>query len=144
MCDIIAYDVSCNTKKMKGLIGMARMLWKDRIGPVLSGLTGQLRNENKFLSNTIAVYDGKDKNNQDLTYFFDFKAFNYVANKLSSQAQKGVKIAIEGVLKQDKWEDENGKHSKVVIYADNIEIMDAKKETNDNEIVEDKKEDLPF
>ena len=32
MCDIIAYDVSCNTKKLKGLIGMARMLWKDKIG----------------------------------------------------------------------------------------------------------------
>lgn len=32
MCDIIAYDVSCNTKKMKGLVGMARMLWKDRVG----------------------------------------------------------------------------------------------------------------
>ena len=32
MCDYIAYDVSCNTKKLKGLVGMARMLWKDRIG----------------------------------------------------------------------------------------------------------------
>lgn len=86
-------------------------------------------NDNKFITNTIAVYDGKDKNENDITYFFDFKAFNYCANKLSSQAQKGVKIAIEGVLKQDKWEDESGKHSKIVVYVDQVEIIaDAKKE----------------
>ena len=80
-------------------------------------------NNTKVVSNTIAVYDGKDKDKNDLTYFFDFKAFNYTATKLSSQAQKGSKIAIEGVLKQDKWEDENGKHSKVIIYAENVEII---------------------
>ena len=104
-------------------------------------------NENKFLSNTIAVYDGKDKNNQDITYFFDFKAFNYCANKLSSQAQKGVKIAIEGVLKQDKWEDENGKHSKVVIYAESVEIIQEFKQEKPEEAKEadpEESEDMPF
>ena len=101
-------------------------------------------NENKFLSNTIAVYDGKDKNNQDITYFFDFKAFNYVANKLSSQAQKGVKIAIEGVLKQDKWEDENGKHSKFVIYAESVEIIQEQPKQEKQEEVTQDESDMPF
>ena len=100
-------------------------------------------NDNKFLSNTIAVYDGKDKNENDITYFFDFKAFNYVANKLSSQAQKGVKIAIEGVLKQDKWEDDNGKHSKYMIYAESVEIIqDYKQEKQEEEIAQ--ADDMPF
>ena len=98
----------------------------------------------RVVNNTIAVYMGKDKNNTEITNFFDFKAFGYGANKLSSQAQKGSKIAIEGALKQETWEDDNGKHSKVVVYADNIDIMEnTKKETNNNEIVEDKN-DLPF
>ena len=102
-------------------------------------------NENKFLSNTIAVYDGKDKNNQDITYFFDFKAFNYGANKLSKYATKGSKIAIDGVLKQDKWEDGNGKHSKIVIYAENIEILaDTKEKADDSNNEEEQSEDLPF
>lgn len=100
--------------------------------------------ENKFLSNTIAVYDGKDKNNQDITYFFDFKAFNYVANKLSSQAQKGVKIAIEGVLKQDKWEDENGKHSKVIIYAESVEIIAEQPKQEKAEETKEDESDMPF
>lgn len=103
-------------------------------------------NENKFLSNTIAVYDGKDKNNQDITYFFDFKAFNYVANKISSQAQKGSKIVIEGLLKQDKWEDDNGKHSKVLIYAENVEIIaeQPKQEKPEEQPNETNESNLPF
>jgi len=86
--------------------------------------------DNKFIANTIAVYDGKDKNEQDITYFFDFKAFNYNANKLSKYATKGSKIAIEGNLRQDKWQDENGNHSKVVVYVDSIEIMSGSIEEN--------------
>ena len=79
--------------------------------------------DNKFLSNTIAVYMGKDKQENEITNFFDFKAFNYSANKLNAHATKGSKIAIEGVLKQDIWEDEGGKHTKTIIYAENIEIL---------------------
>lgn len=101
-------------------------------------------NDNKFLSNTIAVYDGKDKNNQEITYFFDFKAFNYVANKLSSQAQKGSKIAIDGVLKQDKWEDENGKHSKVIIYAESVEIIQEQPKQDKPEEEEQSEDSLPY
>ena len=105
-------------------------------------------NENKFLSNTIAVYDGKDKNDKDITYFFDFKAFNYSANKLNAHATKGSKIAIEGVLKQDKWEDDNGKHSKVLIYAESVEIIQDYKQDKTEETKEDKQvepvDDYPF
>ena len=99
----------------------------------------------KVVNNTIAVYDGKDKNNQEITYFFDFKAFNYVANKLSSQAQKGVKIAIEGVLKQDRWDDNGQTKSKVVIYADNVEIIkEQSKQEKPEETPNENESSLPF
>ncbi len=98
-------------------------------------------NDNKFLNNTIAVYDGKDKNNQDITYFYDFKAFNYNANKLSKYATKGSKIVIEGVMKQDKWSDENGNHSRDVIYIDSVEIFDAIKKEEETQQQEEKESD---
>lgn len=100
----------------------------------------------KVVNNTIAVYDGKDKNNQEITYFFDFKAFNYVANKLSSQAQKGVKIAIEGVLKQDRWDDNGQAKSKVVIYCDNVEIIkeQPKQDKPEEQPNETDESNLPF
>ena len=99
----------------------------------------------KVVNNTIAVYGGKDKDNQEITYFFDFKAFNYVANKLSSHAQKGEKIAIEGVLKQDKWDDNGQVKSKVVIYADNVEIIqEFKQEKPEAQPKETDESNLPF
>ena len=102
-------------------------------------------NDNKFITNTIAVYMGKDKNDNEITNFFDFKAFNYQANKLSSQAQKGSKIAIEGVLKTDTWEDEKGKHSKTMIYAESIEIIaDTKKEAPKEETPQQDDADMPW
>ena len=84
-------------------------------------------NENKFLSNTIAVYGGKDKDNNEITYFFDFKAFNYNANKLNAHATKGTNILIKGDLRQDKWESDGVIKSKVVIYASDILIIESKK-----------------
>lgn len=98
----------------------------------------------KVVNNTIAVYGGKDKDNQEITYFFDFKVFNYVANKLSNHAQKGVKIAIEGVLKQDKWDDNGQTKSKVVIYADNVEIIQEFKQEKPETQEEQQNDNLPF
>ena len=96
----------------------------------------------KVVNNTIAVYMGKDKDKNDITNFFDFKAFGYGADKLSSQAQKGSKIAIEGALKQETWESDGATKSKVMIYADNIEIMEStKKETKEEADVDNS---LPF
>ena len=82
-------------------------------------------NDTKVINNTIAVYGGKDKDNNDITYFFDFKAFNYIAEQLSKNAQKGSKIVLNGTLKQDKWESDGETKTKVIIYADNIAIMGA-------------------
>ena len=98
----------------------------------------------KVVNNTIAVYMGKDKDNNEITYFFDFKAFNYQANKLNAHATKGSKIAIEGVLKQDIWEDDNGKHSKIIIYAENIELLAATKSDKPTDNEEDTEQDFPF
>ena len=101
-------------------------------------------NENKFLSNTIAVYDGKDKNNQDITHFFDFKAFNYCANKINAHATKGSKIAIEGSLKQDKWEDNGENKSKIVVYVDQVEIIKEQPKQEKPQQQEESDDDMPW
>ena len=108
-------------------------------------LTGRITKDNKFLSNTIAVYDGKDKNDNDLTYFFDFKAFNYCANKIAKYGTKGSKIAIEGVLKQDKWEDANGQYSKIVVYVEQVEIIQEQpKQEKLKEQPQEEESDMPW
>lgn len=110
-------------------------------------------NDTKVLNNTIAVYGGKDANGNDITHFFDFKAFNYVAEQLSNQALKGSKIVLNGVLKQDKWTSDDKTMSKVVIYADSVVIAEKKElnETNVKDKVKEtankmkvSEEDLPY
>ena len=105
----------------------------------------------KVINNTIAVYGGKDSNENELTFFFDFKAFNFVAEQLSNNASKGSKIVLNGVLKQDKWQQDDKTMSKVIIYADSVVIADRKEEVNENNVKEKVKEvaekltnDLPY
>ena len=105
----------------------------------------------KVLNNTIAVYGGKDSNENELTFFFDFKAFNFVAEQLSKNARKGARIVLNGVLKQDKWQQDDKTMSKVVIYADSVVIADRKEEVNESNVKDKVKEvaekltnDLPY
>lgn len=89
-------------------------------------------NDTKVINNTIAVYGGK-RNEEDITYFFDFKAFNYQAEQLSKNATKGSKIVIEGALTQDKWEKDGQQMSKVVIIVESIGVL-AKQESTKEQI----------
>ena len=86
----------------------------------------------KVVNNTIAVYGGK-RNEEDITYFFDFKAFNYQAEKLCKNATKGSKIVIEGALTQDKWEKDGQQMSKVVIIVESIGVL-AKQESTKEQV----------
>lgn len=99
-------------------------------------------NDTKVINNSIVVYGGKDKEEQEITYFFDFKAFNYLAERLSKYSQKGSKIVLKGLLAQDKWEKDGNTIYKTVIYADDIVICDAKKVDNKEE--KPREEDLPW
>ena len=109
-------------------------------------------NDTKVINNTIAVYGGKDSNETEITFFFDFKAFNFVAEQLSKNARKGARIVLNGVLKQDKWQQDDKTMSKVVIYADSVVIADRKDEVNESNVKDKVKEtasklsmdDLPY
>lgn len=77
--------------------------------------------ERKYLSNTLAVYGGRDKEDNIITFFFDFKCFLANAVMLYQKCKKGSKIVLNGSLKQDKWQDVDGNNkSKVLIYVENI------------------------
>ena len=106
----------------------------------------------KVINNTIAVYGGKDSNENELTFFFDFKAFNFVAEQLSKNARKGARIVLNGALKQDKWQQDDKTMSKVIIYADSVVIATTeKKELNETNVKDKVKQvaekltnDLPY
>jgi single-strand DNA-binding protein len=59
----------------------------------------------------------------DEANFFDVTLFGKRGESLSQYLQKGQQIAVEGQLKQDRWEQDGMKRSKVVIEASNIQLL---------------------
>lgn len=107
------------------------------------------KNGKSYVQNTIAVKkDKKDENGNYLSDFIDFVAFEKKSDYLNNYAKKGDKIEIEGKLRVDTWQDEEGKyHNRHYIVCDKIAILTSRHKDvnliNDvTPIITD--DDLPF
>ena len=86
--------------------------------------------------------------------FFDITAFGKTAEIIRDYTSKGLQLGIVGNLKQERWESENGKRSKVIVIAQRIDLLSKKKEENEpkqkppsqnnNSGYDDLNDDLPF
>ena len=75
---------------------------------------------------SIAV--NKSKKNQDGTWdnytaFFDVTLFGKSAENLKQYLVKGQKVCVKGELRQDRWEKDGQKYSKVYIGAETIQLL---------------------
>jgi single-strand DNA-binding protein len=55
--------------------------------------------------------------------YFDINLFGKAAESLKPYLVKGKQIAVEGELKQDRWEQDGQARSKVVITAGNVQLL---------------------
>jgi single-strand DNA-binding protein len=55
--------------------------------------------------------------------YFDVNLFGKSAESLKQYLVKGKQIAVEGELKQDRWEQDGQPRSKVVITANNVQLL---------------------
>ncbi|MDC7239947.1 MAG: single-stranded DNA-binding protein [Spirochaetales bacterium] len=58
--------------------------------------------------------------------FFDVSLFGRRAEALSQYLSKGTQIAVEGQLRQDRWEQDGMKRSKVTIVASDIQLLGSR------------------
>ena len=108
---------------------------------------------------SIAVNRSKKVNDkwQDEASFFNCTVYGKTAENLKQYLVKGQQVAIEGSLKQERWEKDGQKFSKVSIQASNIQLLGSgKKESNNEQKTEvgtatenqtpsgDFSEDIPF
>jgi single-strand DNA-binding protein len=63
---------------------------------------------------------------KDEASFFEFTLFGKQAEAVHKYCEKGKQIAIRGELKQDRWEQDGQKRSKVVIIADSLQLLGGK------------------
>ncbi len=59
----------------------------------------------------------------DEASFFDITLFGKTAESLNQYLVKGKQIAVEGELRQDRWEQDGQPRSKVVIAASNVQLL---------------------
>jgi single-strand DNA-binding protein len=62
----------------------------------------------------------------DETYFVDVTFFGRTAEVVSEYLSKGSPIFIEGRLKQDRWEKDGQKRSKLHVVVDRMQLIGAK------------------
>lgn len=119
---------------------------------------GYLPNGTAKANISIAVNRAKKNGDNwvDETSFFDITVFGKQAENLKPYLKKGNQIYVEGYLKQDRWEKDEQKFSKVSMIAENIQLLGGKKDsapakaTNENADVttdnfpEDYPESIPF
>lgn len=101
--------------------------------------------ENKKLPNgtsctrfSIAVNRSVKKNDSwsDEVSYFDVYAYAGLADTVVKYCKKGKQVGVSGELKQDRWEKEGQKHSRVVVNAKTVQFLGEKEQSND-EIAEE-------
>ena len=117
-------------------------------------ITGNMTREGtlKFVPSTgMAILNGTVAVNglkPDDVSFVDFAVFGKTAEAIANYTNKGSKIAISGYLKQDRWEKDGQKHSKISVVANRIELLDSKEKQvlNDDvfQSVDDGDDSFPF
>ena len=82
-----------------------------------------------ILNFTVAnnVYQGRDKD--DYVNFIDCQMWGKQAEGVNDYLIKGKQVVIQGELKQQRWETDNGKRSKIVVNVRSIQLVGAKSET---------------
>ena len=59
----------------------------------------------------------------DKVSFFDVTVWGKTAENIKPYLHKGKQIAIDGYLDQQRWEKDGVKYGKVVIIADNVQLL---------------------
>ena len=77
---------------------------------------------------SIAVNRSRKNGEQwvDEVNYFDVTIWGKTAENLKPYLLKGKQICVEGYLKQDRWEKDGQKMSKVSIVANNVQLLGGK------------------
>jgi len=94
--------------------------------------------ELKFTSGGLAVMNfslavnarvKKDGEWKDEADFFDVTMFGKYAEATAQYLTKGSQVGVVGKLKQDRWEKDGQKRSKVSVIADDLTLLGGKHDT---------------
>lgn len=88
---------------------------------------------------SIAVSRRVKKGNEwvDEASYFDVKVFGNQAKNLGQFLTKGKQVGIDGYLHQDRWEKDGQKFNRVLIHANNVELLGGRDGAPRNDYADD-------
>ena len=96
---------------------------------------GYLQNGTCKANVTIAVNRNRKNGDEWIqeTSYFDVTIWGKTAENLKPYLTKGKQIAVEGYLKQDRWEKDGQKFSRIVVIAENVQLLGGNNQTNNGQ-----------
>lgn len=85
-----------------------------------------------ILKFSIATDHMKKKDGTTDTSFFNCKAFGKLAENLNPYLKKGKQVAIAAFLKQERWEKDGQKQSRVILNCEEIQLLGGNSQGNGN------------
>lgn len=64
--------------------------------------------------------------------FFDVSLWGRRGESLNQYLLKGTRLAVTGELRQERWEKDGQKRSRVIIHANNIQLLGSKNDNNNS------------
>lgn len=82
---------------------------------------------------TSRKFKGSDGSQKDEVCFVDISAFGRTAEVMNQYLKKGSKVLVDGRLKLDQWQDQNGnKRSKHSVIIESMQMLDSKGDNSNN------------
>lgn len=92
--------------------------------------------ENQVCDFSIAVnerYKTKGGEQKEDVSFIDITVWGYAASNCDKYLSKGSSVLVEGKLKQESWEKDGEKRSKLKIVASSVQFLDSKPKSEKQE-----------
>lgn len=89
---------------------------------------GYISNGKARLNISIAVNDGYGDN--QYTSYFDVTVWGKTAENIKPYLGKGKQLAINGRMRQDRWDKDGQKNSRVIIVAETIQLLGGRNDGN--------------
>jgi len=82
---------------------------------------------------TSRKFKGSDGSQKEEVCFIDVSAFGRTAEVMNQYLKKGSKVLVDGRLKLDQWQDQNGnKRSKHSVIVESMQMLDSRGDNNSN------------
>lgn len=78
---------------------------------------------------TLSIAHNERRSDSEHVSYFDVDTFGKTADNCALYLHKGREVAISGRLRQERWEKDGQKHSRVKIVANNVQFIGKGKRT---------------